>query len=81
MAPVVLDTFHVPLVNNNDDLFAFALINVSEEIFISLINENFLESWEEDIHALDVPVDEVLIKAFFCEVLWASLVDLGSIHL
>lgn len=57
MAPVVLNTFHVPLVYDSYYLFALAIVNVSEEVFITLINEDFLHSWEKDISGCNVPID------------------------
>ena len=59
VSPVVLDTLHVPLVHNNDDFLLWAFIDLSEEIVISLIDENLFEFWEEEIHGLNVPVDEI----------------------
>ena len=76
VAPVVLDTLEMPLVHEDDNLLTGALINLSEEILIALVNKNFLQSGEEDLSALDVPVDQVLIKALLCEGLWVSLSNL-----
>ena len=73
---MVLNTLEMPLVDEDDDLLSGALINLSEEILITLVNKNFLQSGEEDLCALNVPVDQVLIKALLCEGLWVSLSNL-----
>ena len=49
VAPVVLDTFKMPLVNEDNDLLALRLINSSEKIFIALVNEDLLDLREEDV--------------------------------
>lgn len=59
----MLNTLHMPLVHNHHNLLVIASINGSEKIVISLINENLLESWEEDVHTLDIPVKEIRIHA------------------
>lgn len=79
VAPVVFNAFHVPLVDNSDDFFALALVNVSEEIFITFVNEDFLESGEENVSCLNVPVDKILIKAFFSKGLGSRLMKFLSI--
>jgi len=79
MAPMMLDTFHVPLVDHCYDLFAFTVVDVVEEVFISLVDEDFLHSWEKDVQALDIPVNKVLIQAFLCESLRACLSNLLSV--
>ena len=76
VAPVVLDTLEMPLVHEDDDLLTGALVNLSEQILIALVNKNFLQSGEEDLSALDVPVDQVLIEALLCEGLWVGLSNL-----
>jgi hypothetical protein len=57
MAPEVLNTLHVPLVHNGYDFLTLTLINVFEEVFISLIYEDFLQAREENIKVLNVPID------------------------
>ena len=47
MGPVVLDTLHVELVANNDDFLGRGSIDLSEKVFVTLINKDLLESWEE----------------------------------
>ena len=67
VAPEMLNTFKMPLVDNNNNSLGFRLINLFEEIFISLINKDLLESWEEDGGALNIPIDQMLIKALLSE--------------
>lgn len=57
VAPVMLDTFKMPLVHNDNDSLGLRLIDLLEEVFVSFVNKDFLKSWEEDGGALDVPVD------------------------
>ena len=77
MGPVVLDTFHVPLVNNDNNFLVFRLIDSLEEVIISIVDEDFLELGEENVHALDVPIEEVLINAFLREL--SRLRGMGSL--
>jgi hypothetical protein len=81
VAPVVLNTFQMPLVHNSYNLLAFTVIDMSEEILITLINKDLLSSWEEDVSRLNVPVDHVLIKAFFREGFGTYHSNLLSVHL
>ena len=48
VSPVVLDTLHVPLVDQDNNFLFRAPINLSEKVIVSLINENTLEFWEEN---------------------------------
>lgn len=50
VAPVMLDSFQMPLIDYCDDDISFALIDGLEEILISLVNEDILEFGEEDVH-------------------------------
>lgn len=85
VGPFVLDTLHVPLVDNDDDFFIRALVDGGEEILITLVNEDLLEAWEEDGNVLDVPVDEVRVCALLCELVGLrqllTLNQLLSFHL
>ena len=56
VSPVVLDTLHVPLVDEDNDFLLWAFINFLEKLIISLVNENALEFGEEDSKGLNVPV-------------------------
>jgi len=38
----------VPLVDQDNNFLFRALINLSEKVIVSLINENTLEFWEEN---------------------------------
>jgi len=66
-SPVVFDSFHVHLVDDNNDFVTFGLLNLGEEVFVTLINENFFELREENIGGLDVPVHHVGVNAFLRE--------------
>ena len=67
LAPEMFDTLHVPLVDDCNHCLALTLIYCSEEILVSLVDENLLDSWEEHIERLNVPVYEVLIQTLFGE--------------
>lgn len=79
VAPVVLNAFQVPLVDNSHDLLAFAVVDVGEQVFVSLVNEDFLKAREENIQALNVPVSKMLVEAFLSESFGSSLCDLLSV--
>ena len=79
VAPVVLNTLDVPLVNKDDDLLSGILVNQSEKILIALVNEYFLQSWEEDLCTLDVPIKLLGIKTLLCESLGVRLMDLLTV--
>ena len=75
----MFNTFKMPLIDYNNDSLGFRLINLFEEIFISLINKDLLESWEEDGGALNIPVDQMLIKALLSEGSGTCLSNLLSV--
>jgi hypothetical protein len=56
-APVMLDTLKMPLVDQDNDLLSLALVNLSEEVLVTLVYEDFLHFWEENVGALNVPID------------------------
>ena len=72
MAPVMLDAFHVPLVNEYDYLLSLGSVYLRKEILVSLVNEDLLELGEENVSTLDEPVHRVHIEALFRESLWAN---------
>ena len=61
----MLNSFHMPLVDQDDNLLFWAGINCPEQIFVTLVDEDSLEVGEEDVSALNIPVDHVLIKTLF----------------
>lgn len=65
VGPFMLDSLHMPLVYNNNDSLVVAGVNLSEEVFISLVDKNSLEFREKDIHRLNIPVHKVGVKTFF----------------
>ena len=67
MAPVVLNSFHVPLVNNNYNFLTLGAINLFKKLLVLLIDEESLELGEESGAGLSVPVDHVLIQALLSE--------------
>ena len=66
----MLDSLHVPLVYQDDNLLLGAGINSSKQIFVTLVDEDSLEVGEEDVSTLNVPVDHVLIEALFSILSW-----------
>lgn len=59
MCPVMFNTFHVPLIHNDNHFFTLTLIYILEQIFITFVHKYLLHSWEEYVCTLDVPVNEV----------------------
>lgn len=49
VSPVVLDTLHVPLVDHNDNFVALGAVDLAEELFVLLVDEDLLELGEEDV--------------------------------
>jgi hypothetical protein len=50
VGPFVLNTLHVPLVDDDNNSLVFAGVNLSEEILVSLVDKDGLELREEDVH-------------------------------
>jgi hypothetical protein len=50
MSPVVLDTLHMMLVDDNDNFLMLRLINLRENIIISVIDKDLLEFRQENTH-------------------------------
>ena len=69
----MLDTFHVPLVYENNDAFTFRLVNFLEQFSVKFVNEDFLELGEVDIGCLDEPIKGLGIKALLCKGLVANM--------
>lgn len=74
-SPFVFNTLHVPLVDDNDDSFLIALVNLLEELLVSLINENALKLREVDIQRLNVPVHQVWVQTFLCKLTGLTVVQ------
>lgn len=70
----MLDAFHMPLVDNDHNLFLWALVDGLEEILVTFINENLFDSWEEDVNILNVPIDHVGIDALLRKLGWLGVV-------
>jgi hypothetical protein len=69
----MFDSFHVPLVDENNNFLLLSRINLSENALILSVNENSFEFGEENVHVLDVPVDLVLVKTLFSILRWLSV--------
>jgi hypothetical protein len=80
----VLDTLHVPLVDDNNDFPLWAFVDSVEKIIVSHVNENSLEFWEEYGTRLDIPIDQKWIQALLSELRWLTVVEscdcLSSLH-
>lgn len=74
VGPVVLDTLHVELVANDHDLLGRRSVDLSEKVFVTLINKDLLQSWEEESGRLDIPVDQVLVETSLSELVWLGVV-------
>jgi hypothetical protein len=75
----MFNSFHVPLVDNNNNSVTFNFVNLSEKIIIALVNKDFFHLREEYVHVLDVPVQCVGIQAFFCESLCTYVTNFSSV--
>lgn len=42
VGPLVLDSLHVPLIDEDEDFLVFALVDNSEDVIISSVDENTL---------------------------------------
>jgi hypothetical protein len=78
-APVVLDALQMPLVHQHHNTVTLTLVDRLEEVFITLVNEDLFQLGEEQISALNIPVDQMLVKALLCECFRASLCNLLSV--
>ena len=81
IAPMMLDTFKMPLVDKHDNFLSGILIDLSEKILITLVHKDLLKSREEDLSGLSVPVDQVLIKALLgkgLRICLSNLLTVGS---
>jgi hypothetical protein len=67
MSPLMLNAFHVPLVDNHNDSLSFALVDRLEEVLVTLVDEDLFQSWEENGNILDVPVDQMRIDTLLGE--------------
>lgn len=76
MTPMMLNSLHVPLVHNNNDLLSFTVVNVGKQVLISLVNENLFNSREKDVKVLNVPIDQMLIETLLSESSGPSLSNL-----
>ena len=56
VAPVVLNAFQVPLVDQDHNLLALCLVYLLEQILVLFVHEDLLELGEEDRRVLGVPV-------------------------
>ena len=78
VGPAVLNSLHVELVHYHHDSLFRALVDPLEHVLFSPVNENLLESREENIEALNMPVDQILVEALLCELGWLTVVQFGS---
>jgi len=57
----------MPLVDHNNDLLVFRLVDVMEQLFILLIYKHSFGSWEHEFKILDEPVHPILIEHCLCQ--------------
>lgn len=57
----MLDSFHVPLIDQNHNTLTLRLINFLEQILVTFIDEDPLEFREVNISGLDEPVDVICV--------------------
>jgi len=78
VCPFMFNAFHMPLVYNYHNSFTFTFINLFEKVLISLINENALEFWEENICILDKPINLVWIQTLLRKLRWLRIMHSTS---
>jgi hypothetical protein len=49
MAPMMLNSFHVPLVDNNDNLFMRTSVNLFEQTLVSFVDKDSLQLRKENV--------------------------------
>jgi len=80
MSPFMLDTFHVPLVDDNNNSLSVTFIYLFEEVLVSFVNENVFQLWEENVTILDEPVHLIWVKALLSELRWLRIMhSLGKL--
>ena len=57
LAPVVLNTFKMPLVDHSNDLLGIRPVDINEQSFVSFVDEDVLKLREENFCARYIPVD------------------------
>jgi hypothetical protein len=67
VAPMVLNSLQMPLVDEHHDLLSRGLVYFFEELFIFLINEDLLKFGEKDFDRFNEPVHHVLVHTLFGE--------------
>lgn len=67
VGPVVLDTLHVPLVDNHDHTLLRALVNGLKQVVVAEIDKDALEVREIDSHILNKPVDQIGVQTLLGE--------------
>jgi len=63
----MLNSLHVPLVYDNYHILARGIVDLTEQVFIFLINKDFFELREEDVSCLDKPVHHGGVKTLLSE--------------
>jgi hypothetical protein len=79
VAPIVLDSFHVPLVDKHDDLTSLGLVNLLKQFFIFFVDKDFFEFREKDVCWLNEPVHLMLVEALLSESSGTSEAKLDSV--
>ena len=68
VSPQVLDTLHVPLVDDGYNSLVFVVLDdLFVESDVSLVNEKSLEAWNQNFESFDVPTQQIAINSCFCE--------------
>ena len=74
VSPLVLDTFHVPLVDYNDNLLVRWRVNSLENVAVSHVYEDVLHLGEVQVQGLDEPVHLVGVEHSLTELAWLWVV-------
>jgi hypothetical protein len=79
VAPVVLDTLQVPLVDQNYDLLSGSIVYFLKQLLVLLIHKDLLKLGEENRSRLSEPVHLVLVHTLLGERSGAHKSDLLSV--
>ena len=79
-APLMFNSFHVPLVDKDNNAIAFSLVNRLEQVQVTLVNKYALDLWEVNVRSLDVPVNLVGVQALLGKCLRAYVLQLRNVR-
>jgi len=67
VAPVVLNSFQMPLIDKHHDFISRCFVYFGEKLFVFLINKDLFKFGEKNFHWFNEPIYHVLVHALFGE--------------